>query len=82
MVFELRTAGNPLTYTNTVREIVRKADPGVPVSNIKTQAAEVGERVNQETISAGLSTLFVFLALAISGASSFAHRALAALRHE
>jgi predicted permease len=66
MVFELRTAGNPLTYTNTVREIVRKADPGVPVSNIKTQAAEVGERVNYETIFARLSTLFAFLALAIT----------------
>jgi macrolide transport system ATP-binding/permease protein len=66
MVFELRTAGNPLTYANTVREIVRKADPGVPVSNIKTQAAEVDERINQETIFAWLSTLFAFLALTIS----------------
>jgi macrolide transport system ATP-binding/permease protein len=66
MVFELRTAGNPLTYVNTVREIVRKADPGVPVSNIKTQAAEVDERINQETIFARLSTLFAFLALAIT----------------
>jgi len=66
MVFELRTAGNPLTYASTVREIVRKADRGVPVSNIKTQAAEVDERVNQETIFARLSTLFAFLALAIT----------------
>ena len=66
MVFELRTAGNPLNYANTVREIVRKADPGVPVSNIKTQAAEVNERINQETIFARLSTLFAFLALAIT----------------
>jgi predicted permease len=66
MVYELRTAGNPLTYANTVREIVRKADPGVPVENLKTQAAEVGERVNQETIFARLSTLFAFLALAIT----------------
>jgi len=60
MVFELRTAGNPLTYVNLIREIVRKADPGIPVTNIKTQAAEVGERVNQETIFARLSTLFAF----------------------
>ena len=67
MVFELRTAGNPLAYANTVREIVRKADKGVPVSNIKTQAAEVNERINQETIFARLSTLFAFLALAITG---------------
>lgn len=67
MVFELRTAGNPLTYANTVRAIVRKADPGVPVSNIKTQAAEVDERVNQERIFARLSELFALLALAITG---------------
>jgi predicted permease len=67
MVFELRTAGNPLTYASTVREIVRKADKGVPVSNIKTQAAEVDERINQETIFARLSTLLAFLALAITG---------------
>lgn len=66
MVFELRTAGSPLTYVNTVRDIVRKADPGVPVSNAKTQAAEVDERVNQETIFARLSALFAFLALAIT----------------
>jgi macrolide transport system ATP-binding/permease protein len=67
MVFELRTAGNPLSYTNTVREIVRKADPGVPVSDIKTQAAEIDERVNQEKIFARLSELFAMLALAITG---------------
>jgi macrolide transport system ATP-binding/permease protein len=66
MVFELRTAGNPLTYANTVREIVRKADAGVPVSDIKTQAAEIDERVNQEKIFARLSELFAMLALAIT----------------
>ena len=66
MVFELRTAGNPLSYANTVREIVRKADPGVPVSDIKTQAAEIDERVNQEKIFARLSELFAMLALAIT----------------
>jgi macrolide transport system ATP-binding/permease protein len=66
MVFELRTTGNPLNYVNAVREIVRKADPGVPVSNIKTQAAEIEERTNQETIFARLSTLFAILALAIT----------------
>jgi macrolide transport system ATP-binding/permease protein len=66
MVFELRTAGNPLNYVNSVREIVRKADPGVPVSDIKTQAAEIDERTNQERIFARLSALFASLALAIT----------------
>jgi predicted permease len=66
MIFELRTAGNPLNYVNTVREIVRKSDPGVPVSGIKTEAAEIDERTNQEAIFAKLSTLFAILALAIT----------------
>ena len=66
MVFELRTAGNPLNYVSPVREIVRRADPGVPVFNIKTQAAEIDERTNQETIFARLSTLFAILALAMT----------------
>ena len=66
MVFELRTAGNPLTYAKTVREIVRKADPGIPVSGLKTQAAEIDERVYQEKIFARLSELFAILALAIT----------------
>lgn len=66
MTFELRTTGNPLNYVPAIREIVRKADPGVPVSDIKTQAAEIEERTNQETIVARLSTLFAILALAIT----------------
>ena len=52
MTFELRTAGNPLTYVNAVREIVRRADPGVPVSDIKTQAAEIGALVDERTQAA------------------------------
>jgi predicted permease len=66
MIFELRTAGDPLNYVNSAREIVRKADPGVPVSNIKTEAAEIDERTNQERIFARLSSLFAVLALAIT----------------
>jgi ABC-type antimicrobial peptide transport system permease subunit len=66
MIFELRTTEDALNYVKTVREIVRKADPSVPVSNIKTQAAEIEERVNLETIFARLSELFAMLALAIT----------------
>jgi predicted permease len=66
MIFELRTTGNPLAYVSAVREMVRRADPGVPVSDIKTQAAEIGERMNQESAFARLATAFAFLALAIT----------------
>jgi macrolide transport system ATP-binding/permease protein len=66
MTFELRTAGNPLTYVSAVREVVRRADPAVPVSDVKTQAAEIGEQMNQENTFARLSTAFAFLALTIT----------------
>ena len=66
MIFELRTAGNPSAYVNTVRQIVRKADPGVPVFDIKTQAAQIDERMNQEITFTRLSTAFAILALAIT----------------
>ena len=41
MVYELRTAGDPLRYENAVREEVRRADPRVPVSDMRTQAADI-----------------------------------------
>lgn len=49
MVFELRTAGDPLTYVNAVRDIVRRADARLPVADIRTQAAEIDRSINEET---------------------------------
>src|ERR1051326_731244 len=66
MVYELRTSGDPLAYVNTVREIVRQADARVPLSGIKTQEAQIDERMNQEIIFARLCTAFALLALAIA----------------
>jgi predicted permease len=66
MVYELRTAGDPLVYVSSVREIVREADARVPVSEIKTQAAEIDRTMNQETVFAELCTGFAVLALVIA----------------
>ncbi|HEV8415300.1 MAG TPA: ABC transporter permease, partial [Bryobacteraceae bacterium] len=66
MSFELRTAGNPLNYVNTVREIVHQADPRVPLSNPRTQAAQVDHSINQEIIFARLCTGFALLGLVIA----------------
>ncbi len=66
VVFELRTAGNPLAYVKTVREIVHRADPGVPVSNIKTQTAQINQLISQEITFARLCTAFAMLALVIT----------------
>jgi predicted permease len=66
MTFALRTNGNPLRYVNTVRTIVREADPRVPLTDVKTQAAQIDQTMNQEIIFARLCTAFAILALLIA----------------
>jgi predicted permease len=66
MTFALRTSGDPLRYVNTVREIVRQVDPRVPVTDVKTQAAQIDQTINQEIIFARLCTAFAVLALLIA----------------
>jgi predicted permease len=66
MTFALRTSGDPLRHVNTVRDIVRRADPRVPVTDIKTQAAQIDQTMNQEIIFARLGTAFAVLALLIA----------------
>jgi len=66
MAFELRTAGDPLTYVRTVRELVRQADPRLPVSEIRTQSALIDGTMNREVSFARLCTGFALLALAIA----------------
>ena len=65
-VFAVRTASNPLTYLSAIREIVRRADARVPLTNIETQADEVDQQLNQEITFAKLCTAFAILALAIA----------------
>jgi predicted permease len=66
VVYELRTAGNPLAHVNAVREIVRQADSRVPLSEVKTQTAEIDQTINQEIVFAQLCTAFAILALVIA----------------
>jgi macrolide transport system ATP-binding/permease protein len=66
MTFALRTSGEPLGYINTVRAIVSHADARVPVTDVKTQAAQVDQMMNQEIILARLCTAFAILALLIA----------------
>jgi ABC-type antimicrobial peptide transport system permease subunit len=66
MVFALRTAGEPLQYVNAVREVVRHADAGVPVSDVRTQTADIDRTINQEITFARLCSGFAILALVIA----------------
>jgi ABC-type antimicrobial peptide transport system permease subunit len=66
VTFALRTDGDPLRYVSAVREIVREADPRVPVTNVKTQAADIDQTINQEIVFARLCSAFAILALVIA----------------
>ena len=66
MFYELRTAGNPLGYVNAVRQIVRRADPRLPVSDVVTESAAIDHSLNQEIMFARLCTAFGVLALVIA----------------
>jgi macrolide transport system ATP-binding/permease protein len=66
MTFALRTSADPLRFVNTVRQIVHQADSRVPVTNVKTQAAQIDQTMNQEIIFAKLCTGFAILALIIA----------------
>ncbi len=67
MMFALRTAGNPLAFVDTVREIVHQTDSRLPVANVRTQQAEIDIQLRQETILAELCSAFAVLALTIAG---------------
>jgi predicted permease len=66
MTFALRTTGDPLTYANSVREIVHQADARLPVSRVRTQKLEVEDGMREETVLAELCAGFAILALTIA----------------
>jgi macrolide transport system ATP-binding/permease protein len=66
MFYAMRTAGNPLGYVNAVRQIVRKADPRVPVTDVVSESTAIDRSLNQEIMFARLCTAFGVLALAIA----------------
>jgi predicted permease len=66
MVYALRTSRDALQYVDSVREILRQADAPVPVSEIRTQVADIDQTLNQEIAFAQLCSGFAILALVIA----------------
>jgi macrolide transport system ATP-binding/permease protein len=66
LYFELRTAGNPKALAGTVRELVRQADPRLPVADMQTQRAIIDATMNRQLIFARLCSGFAVLALLIA----------------
>lgn len=66
MVYALRTSGDPLRYVNAVRATLRQADARIPISEVRTQVAEIDQTLSQEITFAGLCSRFAALALVIA----------------
>jgi macrolide transport system ATP-binding/permease protein len=66
LVFELRTAGDPLALAGAAREVVRQADSRIPVTGMNTQDAVIDSTIGQERTFASLCTAFALLAVAIA----------------
>jgi predicted permease len=66
MVYALRTSGDPLLYVNSVREVVHQTDAGVPLSDVRSQRADIDQTINQEITFAELCSGFAILALTIA----------------
>jgi predicted permease len=64
--YELRTAGNPMAVAATVRELVREADPRLPISEMQTQRGVIDGTMNRQVIFARLCSGFALLALLIA----------------
>jgi predicted permease len=80
MTYALRTDGDPLRYVGAVRQIVHAADGRVPVTNIKTQAADIDQTINQEVVFARLCSAFAILALVIACVGLYGTMAYAVAR--
>ena len=80
MTYALRTDGDPLGYAGAIRQIVHDADGRVPLTNFKTQAADIDQTINQEIVFARLCSAFAILALVIACVGLYATMAYAVAR--
>jgi predicted permease len=62
MTFYVRSALDPAGLGNRMRKLVQQADPGLPVTDMKTMRAQIGESLFVDRMVAGLSAAFGFLA--------------------
>jgi predicted permease len=55
--FELRTSGDPLALVESVRAAVSALEPNVPLSNVRTQEAQIQYSLRRERLFARLATM-------------------------
>src|SRR5262249_27281976 len=66
MVYEIRTASDPWSYAEPVREVVRHANSRVPVTRLTTQAQLIDQTIGRQLLLSRLCAGFALLALVIA----------------
>jgi predicted permease len=69
--FEVRTAMDPAGVVPSVREMMRRVDPNVPIIEMSTQVEQIERRVAQEKAFAGAYAMFSGLALLLAAIGLF-----------
>jgi predicted permease len=67
----VRTAGEPMSLVNSIREAVREIDPNLPMMNVTTQMEQIEQRLVQEKLFARAYGIFGGLALLIASIGLF-----------
>ncbi len=70
-MFEVRAAGDPAAAISSIRDITRRIDPNLPLTNVSTQIEQVELRFGQEKVFAQACTLFGALALLLASIGLF-----------
>jgi predicted permease len=65
-IFELRTAGDPVSAIPAVREVLQHSGFDLPLFDVKTESQQIDELLFQERLIARLSSLFGLLALLLA----------------
>jgi predicted permease len=71
MAFAVRTAGDPVPLTKSIREAIRRVDATLPVTNMSTQTERIEGRFAQERLFANAYSLFGALALLLASIGLF-----------
>jgi macrolide transport system ATP-binding/permease protein len=66
MMYALRTAGDPLGFVNSIRDVVHQADARLPVVDVRTQTREIESAMHHEKLLAELCSALAVLALLIA----------------
>ena len=66
MTLVVRTDGDPLALARPVREAIRRADPSLPVADVRSMEAVVGASMATPRLTASLLSIFASIALVLA----------------